>query len=226
MVNPLRHLDVFSPDQFGDRRVDAIGAGATGSRIVLELARLGITNIHVWDYDTVSDVNLANQAFAEEDIGSLKVDALARLVLAHTGIRIITHAEKVDGSQRLGEVVFLLTDTMESRKEIYKKALRMKLRTKLLIETRMGIDTGRVYTINPNTHSQCKVYDTTLYDDNKTEVSACGASVTVGATAAFIAGLATWQFIRWFAIQMGKEDEIETEIIFALRPMQIFTRNF
>ena len=30
MIDPLRHMSVFSPDKWGARRVDVIGAGATG----------------------------------------------------------------------------------------------------------------------------------------------------------------------------------------------------
>ena len=47
-MNPIdttRHVEVFSPDAFGSRRIDIIGAGASGSRIVLALAKLGIENI-------------------------------------------------------------------------------------------------------------------------------------------------------------------------------------
>ncbi|MBI4533898.1 MAG: ThiF family adenylyltransferase, partial [Candidatus Melainabacteria bacterium] len=147
-VDITRHIDVFSRDAFGNRRIDVIGAGATGSRIVLSLAKLGLDNIHVWDFDIVEAHNIANQVYGNADIGQLKVDALHDLVLAQTGLNIHKHAERVDGSQELGEIVFLLTDTMASRKEIWTKGIRYKMRTKLMIETRMGSDQGRVYTVN------------------------------------------------------------------------------
>src|SRR3989344_2512567 len=149
-VDPLRHLSVFKPHAFGARRVDVIGCGATGSRVVLSLAKLGVENIHAWDFDTVEEHNLANQAFGLGDVGLLKVDALASLVQRDVGIAIHTHAEKVDGAQSLGEVVFLLTDTMASRKEIWDRGLKLKLQTRLLVETRTGADAGRIYVLNTN----------------------------------------------------------------------------
>lgn len=225
-VDPLRHLSVFSPHAFGARRVDIIGAGATGSRIVLDLAKLGVENIHVWDFDKVEEHNVANQAFGNGDIGVLKVKALVALVKAATGTKISTHAERVDGSQTLGEIVFLLTDTMISRKEIWAKSLKFKLKTQLLIETRMGVDSGRVYALNPNKPGHIKGWEETLYADDEAEVSACGASVSVGPTAEVIAGLATWQMIRWFAIEQGGEDDLDNEIIFSLRPMTTISRRF
>jgi hypothetical protein len=253
-MNPIdarRHLDVFSNVAFGARRVDVIGAGATGSRIVLSLAKLGLENLHVWDFDTVESHNIANQAFGQSDIGKLKVEALRDLVKQQTGLTITIHNEKVDGSQSLGEVIFLLTDTMASRKEIWNKGIRFKMRTKLMIETRMGPDQGRCYTINPTKPAQVKGWEGTLYGDEVAPVSACGASITVGPTAEYLSGLAVWQFIRWFAIDQskadqgksgqstseqgtaqeekattGKEDKLDHEIIFGLRPLYTMSRNF
>jgi molybdopterin/thiamine biosynthesis adenylyltransferase len=225
-VDITRHVDVFSRDAFGDKRIDVIGAGATGSRIILSLAKLGLENIHVWDFDTVEAHNIANQAYDQEHIGKLKVDAIADVVMKATGLKIHTHNEKVDGSQTLGDVIFLLTDTMSSRKEIWNKGIRYKMRTKLMIETRMGADEGRCYTVNPTKPALVKGWEGTLYDDAKAVVSACGTSITVGPTAEFMSGLAVWQFIRWQSIESGREDTLENEIIFGLRPMFTMSRNF
>lgn len=225
-VDPLRHLTVFSPHAFGAKRVDIIGCGASGSRVALDLAKLGVENIHVWDFDLVEEHNVANQAFGLDHVGSLKVEALAQLVKASTGTEITVHAEKVDGTQSLGEVVFLLTDTMSSRKEIWDRALKFKLKTNLLIETRMGADSGRVYALNPNKLGHIKEYEATLYSDNEAEVSACGTSVSVGPTAEVLSGLAVWQLIRWFSIENGADDVLDNEILFSLRPMMTIGRSF
>lgn len=226
MIDPIRHIDVFSPDAFGKRRVDVIGAGATGSRVALSLAKLGLENIHVWDFDKIEVHNVANQVYGNDDLGKLKVEALRDLIKRQTGTEIQIHAERVDGSQELGAVVFLLTDTMASRKEIFSRALKFKLRTKLVIETRMGADQGRVYAFNPCKRPEVQGWEETLYDDSVAEVSACGTSVSVGPTADFLAGLAVWQLIRWFAVEQGREDELDHELIFTLRPMLIMPRRF
>jgi molybdopterin/thiamine biosynthesis adenylyltransferase len=225
-VDPLRHLSVFSPHAFGDRRVDIIGAGATGSRIAFDLAKLGVENIHVWDDDKVEEHNVANQAYGLEYVGMLKVSALSAMIKADTDTEIHKHNERVDGSQLLGDVVFLVTDTMSSRKEIWEKGLRFKLKTQLLVETRMGADNGRVYALNPNKPGHIKAWEATLYDDAEAEVSACGASVSVGPTAEIIAGLAVWQLIRWSSIEQGGDDVLDNEIIFSTRPMMTISRQF
>lgn len=221
-INALRHQSVFDPDTFGKRRVDVIGAGATGSRIVLQLAKLGVANIHVWDFDKVEAHNIANQLFPMSSIGKLKVDAIKALINEQAGMEPAIHNEAVDGSQKLGEVVFLLTDTMDSRKKIW-NSLKLKLSTKLLIETRMGIDEGRIYAVNPSLSNHIKAYEATLYDSDKVaQKSACGASITVGATADVLAGYAIWQFVRWVS---DKEIQ-ENEIIYTLRPPILLSRMF
>jgi hypothetical protein len=220
-------MSIFSPDQFGHRRVDVIGAGATGSRIAMSLAKLGLTSIHVWDFDTIEAHNVANQLFGNDQLGQKKVAALAELIKRATGTKITIHDEKVDGNQPLGEVVFLLVDSMAGRKEIWSRGLKFKPQTKLLIETRMGADSGRVYTLNPSKMTHIKAYEQTLYADEETEVSACGASISVGPTAEVVSGLAVWQLIRWFSIEQGKDDSLENEIVFSLRPMStIISRSF
>jgi molybdopterin/thiamine biosynthesis adenylyltransferase len=227
VIDPLRHLSVFSPHAFGATRIDVIGAGATGSKVVLELAKLGVENIHVWDFDTVEEHNVANQAFGNGHIGLLKVEALAAMVKELTGTVITVHAERVDGTQELGEVVFLLTDTMSSRKEIFENGIKLKLRTKLLVETRMGSDSGRVYAFNPNRPGEIRAWEKTLCGDEEAEVSACGASVSVGPTASIVAGLAAWQMVRWFAIESGKSDDaLDNEIVLGLRSMFTMARKF
>jgi molybdopterin/thiamine biosynthesis adenylyltransferase len=225
-VDPLRHLSVFPPHAFGARRVDVIGCGATGSRIALSLAKLGVENLHIWDFDTVEGHNLANQVFGLGDVGSLKVEALDRLIQRDSGVRVKPHAEKVDGSQDLGEIVFLLTDTMASRKEIWERGLKLKLRSKLLIETRMGADNGRVYAFNPCKRSHILEWEKTLYSDGEAEVSACGASISVGPTAEIISGLAVWQMVRWFTVEQGGQDDLDNEIIFSLRSLITMNRQF
>ena len=226
-ISPLRHMPIFNPANFGDRQISVIGAGATGSRVALQLAKLGITNIEVHDFDIVEKHNIANQLFTLADIGEHKVVALQKLILAQTGTRIKVNKERVTAKSKLeGEVIYLLTDTMDSRKEIWESGIKMNLSRKLLIETRMGVDNGRVYSVVPFSLPHIRAWEETL-KGKITATSACGTSVTVGPTADVLAGIAVWQFIKWFSISQGKDGvELENEIIYSLRPMSVISRVF
>lgn len=227
-LNTTRHIDILNPDMISDLRIDVIGCGATGSKIALSLAKLGITNIHCWDFDTVESHNIPNQVYTLQDVGKLKVEALQRIIKEATGTTTITaHNEKVDGTQELGDIVFLLTDTMSSRKEIWEAGLKYKMRTSLLIETRMGKDAGMIYTLNPNSIGHIKEWENTLYEDQEAEVSSCGSTISVGPTADIVSGYAVWQFMRWFQIEKKEADDtLENEIIFSLRSTYTMSRQF
>lgn len=227
-INPIRHMDVFNPATFGNKRIDVIGAGATGSRVILEIAKLGVSNLHAWDFDIVEAHNIANQAFWLSHIGKPKVDAIKEVVKASSGLDLSIHPEKVDGATKdLGQIVFLMVDSMKARREIFDGAIENNFATELLIETRMGADEGRVYAFNPQKPEEVRRWKSFLYDDPTPQEQArlalngCGGSTTVGSTAAVIAGLAVWQLIQWNAIQNGTETELVNELVISLRTGEV-----
>jgi len=215
-----RHRDLFNPEKF-PHPIHVVGGGATGSWLTLCLAKLGLTNITTWDFDRVEEHNLPNQFFAMDDIGRNKVDALALGVRHYAGIEIITKNLRVDGNQPLEGIVFMLTDTMHSRKEIYMDAVKLKPSVKLLIETRMGVSEGRIYTINPMDFEQCKRYEATLYSDDEAPVSACGTSQSVVTTAMSIASQAVRQMINWH-----REVPINQELLIDFEYNNIYPQKF
>ncbi len=62
------------------RTVFLAGAGSVGSRIAEELVRAGVGRLRVLDPDTVEAPNLARSTYAADDVGELKVEALARFL--------------------------------------------------------------------------------------------------------------------------------------------------
>ena len=79
-----RHMELFNPSKF-NMPVTIIGAGATGSWLALSLAKLGIEDITVYDFDIVEEHNVPNQAFAISDVGTSKVDAIYKEIERTTG---------------------------------------------------------------------------------------------------------------------------------------------
>jgi len=219
-IDYIRQLEVFDPSTF-KTPIHLIGGGSVGSWVALMLSKLGVADITVWDFDTVEAHNIPNQFFKVDDIGKLKVEGIKDNISEYTGVSINGKNEKVDGSQRLEGIVFLLTDTMKSRKEIFEKAIRYNSKVKLLIETRMGLDGGRVYTINPIMPKEVKAYEETMYSDEESAVSACGASQSVVATAVQIASYAVWQFLAWH-----NKVELENEILISSMYPAVMTRKF
>ena len=57
-----RQINVLDPSEF-KTPIHIIGAGATGSWVAFSLAKMGITNINVYDFDEGGMHNLPNQMF-------------------------------------------------------------------------------------------------------------------------------------------------------------------
>jgi len=216
MIDVSRHRELFNPENF-NIPINIIGAGATGSWLALGLAKLGLSNITVWDFDSIEEHNIANQAYNVGSVGQKKVTALANMIKEATGTSINIHPVKFT-NQRLSGIIFLMVDTMKARKEIWDNCIKMKPAVKLLVEPRMGLDVGRIYNVNPCNLNHIKEYENTYYDDDVAEVSACGNSMTVISTAL---GIASW-CIRQL-INYDNDVDLDNEILIDFKYNNIVT---
>ena len=200
-ITPTRHLPIFNPYNFLNLEIHIIGAGATGSRLWLSLIELGLQNITVYDDDIVEAHNLANQIYLKEDIGEPKVLALQKYYTRKTGLnppdglKFKNYRVDIDADISLKGIVFLLTDTMHSRINIYDHFIKHNEEVLHVIETRMASTHGNIFTFNNHNITEKETWFASLEDDESTETSACGASISVGPTASIIANLAVWQMI-------------------------------
>jgi len=190
----------------------------------MEVAKLGVQVLHLWDFDTVEDHNLANQLFGLQDVGKTKVRALGERILADTGLRAVLHEEAVTAETSLQGVVFLLTDTMRSRKEIWEGAIKLRPWVDLMIETRMGKDEGRIYAVRPTSSDEIAFWEKKLWTDEESSESLCGARTTVGATAALIQAHAVWTMLRWWEwFDRGSDCAPAVETMVFLNPPMVHT---
>jgi hypothetical protein len=195
-----RQKNAFDVEQFNKMGlpIHLIGAGATGSWLALALTKMGINNITLYDFDEVEIHNIPNQAFNIGQCGKNKAEALKELVELNTGIVVKAKNTKVTGVERMQGIVFVLTDSMKSRKDIYEKACKFNPGVKLMIETRMDLKGGRIYTIDPSNLDHIKAYEGTLYTDEEViEPSGCRVSQTIVSSGMGIISLAMWQMINF-----------------------------
>lgn len=190
-----RQINVLNPEEF-KTPIHIIGAGATGSWVAFSLAKMGITNINVYDFDEVGMHNLPNQMFGLRDIDKNKALSIRNIIRMFTGYTIKARNTKLEGGEPLQGVVFVLTDTMKSRKEIYLKSIKNNPNIDLLIETRMDLSGGRIYVIDPKNRTHTKRYEETLYSDEQATISACGISQTVLPSALAITSHAIWKLLN------------------------------
>lgn len=203
-----RHRELIDTEKF-NTPVHIIGCGATGSYVALALGKLGIKNLHVYDFDIVEAHNIANQSYDFLQIGENKTKALFDQIYCATGGEVV-HVHNIRfKDQRVSGYVFLLVDSMEQRKIIWENALKMKTSIELLIEPRLGIDAARIYNVEPCNLNHIKKYeDSYSYGDDTAEVSACGTSMTVVTSVMSLAGWCVRQLISHF-----NKEELDNEIL-------------
>ena len=183
----LRQLDIVPPEKLGFP-ITVIGAGAIGSAVVVTLAKMGCTDITVWDNDRLDDVNIPNQLCKPSMVGSLKVDALAELVEELTEIEIKKISRRYCG-QYLEGVIIIAVDTMTTRLNAWKR-IKLNPKIPLLIDARMGAEFARIYTIHPMNIVETDFYEHNLYNGDEAEHLPCsGRSIIYCPTV--IAGLVT-----------------------------------
>jgi len=221
MIDYWRQLDVFSPEKWGNTAVHIVGCGATGSWVALSIAKMGVQNIHLWDCDIVESHNLPNQCFSLDDVEVSKVEALAQMIEKATGTKPTKHEEFVGATtnrKQFSGVVFLLVDSMSARKEIWERVIKLNPKISLMIETRMGFDSGMIYTINPTDSTDISEWEESLYTDEESTPSPC-TRTTILPTALLLTSLACWSMLNWFI-----NGEKETEIIVGTSPMMMITK--
>lgn len=202
-----RQVNILNPEEF-NTKINIIGAGATGSWVAFSLAKMGLSNLHIYDFDEVGMHNLPNQMFGVRDIDRNKALSIRNIIKLFTGFTVNARNEKVDGSVPLQGIVFVLTDTMKSRKDIYNRAIKNNPSIDLLIETRMDLRGGRIYVVDPKNREQTKMYEQTFYSDDEAEVSACGVSQTVLPSALAITSHAIWKLLNYINGEMVYNETI------------------
>lgn len=133
-----RHSDIVQP-KVG--KITIVGAGGIGSVTTLALAKMGFSDLEVYDFDDVSEVNIGSQMYRIKDIGRKKVEALAEQVEEYSGVKISPKAEKTDGKGLISDILILAVDNITARGEIAKNAIFGHL-----VDGRMGGQTFSVYT--------------------------------------------------------------------------------
>lgn len=172
-----RQLDIIPTEALG-RKITIIGAGAIGSWTALALAKMGLGDICVYDYDDVSIENMNCQFFRNSDIGKPKVEALKSLVKDFTDTDIDVVNAPYDGKQRFRGIVISAVDSMKARKLIW-DSHRGNYGTDFVIDPRMGAEQALMYVMRPTDDKDIATYEKTLYTDAAAVAERCTAKSTI-----------------------------------------------
>lgn len=105
--------------RLGEARVTVVGAGGLGSWIAIGLARMGVSELTLVDFDRFDRTNAPRQFMFANDVGDWKAHALARNVLPHmtSSGKVIGIVGRLQSSQLTSapSVVVMAVDNNQAR---------------------------------------------------------------------------------------------------------------
>jgi molybdopterin/thiamine biosynthesis adenylyltransferase len=198
-----KHYEFFNPHEAPP--IHLVGVGAVGSTLASMIARLGLTEIHLWDFDTVEMKNIANQNFVFADVGELKTKAVKDNIEAiNPACKVHLHGKYT--GQLLAGIVFTTSDSVVVRKNII-KSNRYNPKVLAYIDVRMRLTDGQIYfaTFKENSSIQ-RLLDSLNFTDEEadkaTPKSACGTTLNVRPTVTSLCSIATAQLINYLNTDM------------------------
>ena len=203
-MNIIKHLEYFDPGTVKEP-LHIIGCGAIGSTLAEGLVRTGFEKLHLYDFDTVVEHNLANQMFYHHQIGMPKVEAVDENLYninpgIHTSIQLHPEGYWVDKPHRpLTGHVFLCVDNIDLRRTITEE-LMGNSNVKTVMDFRMALEDAQHYAADwSDMKSRQNLLKTMQFTHEEaaeaTPRSACGTTLSVSPTVRCIVALGIANFI-------------------------------
>ena len=201
-MNITKSYDFFKPETCHDP-IHIIGCGAIGSTLAENLVRYGLSNIVLYDFDSVEAHNVANQMFTEEDIGKPKVQALADMLVrinpqVKNTLRLVPQGYR---AQRLSGYVFLCVDNIDLRREIAER-FQHNPYVKGMFDFRMRLTDAQHYAADWSDPKMVRDFISSMqftHEEAKEEtpVSACNLTLSVCSTVRLIVSVGVSNFINF-----------------------------
>lgn len=211
-MNLAKSYDFFKPDMCRER-IHIIGCGSVGSVVAENLARFGLTKISLYDFDHVESKNIVNQMFTQEDVGKLKVHAVAEYITKinpEIEADLKVYEEGYTG-QRLSGYVFLCVDNIELRKQIAESCVGNAF-VKAMFDFRTRLTDAQHYAADWSVPKMIENFIARMDFSHAeaaaaTPVSACNVTLSVATTIRVIVGFGVSNFIN-FASGKGLKQQI------------------
>ena len=197
--------EYFSPVSVRER-IHIIGCGSIGSTVAENLARCGLINFTLWDFDLVETHNIVNQMFRLQDVGRNKAEALLD-ILSEINPDVRAKAKiKKDGwnGEPLSGYVFLAVDSIDLRRRIVEGLMQNKS-VVAVFDFRTGLEDAQYYAARWSSLRQREsLLGSMNFSDGdvKEETSACGIVLGVCPTVRTVCAIGCANFMN---LVRGKE---------------------
>lgn len=207
MIDTTRHQVLFDPANF-KFNINIIGLGAVGSKLFVELVKLGIApeQFFLHDDDIVESHNIANQLFFDQHIGMSKVEASTSHFPEYDGRWGLVSNQRIEASSTAQTtrvlkqgITFMCVDSMKARKHLFYDHIKNKVGMGQVFEARMGIEYGMVNSFDPSLPHQVANWESSLCEDSDVPeiVTPCGGTISVGFNTSITAAHMVSMFLIW-----------------------------
>jgi molybdopterin/thiamine biosynthesis adenylyltransferase len=199
-MNLSKSFEFFDPSKLSGR-IHIIGCGSVGSTVAELLARFGIDNFVLYDFDIVEPHNIVNQMFTTKHLFRPKTECLSEMLKEiNPDVKIKVEAAGWT-DQPLDGYVFLAVDNIELRKEIAEKN-KYNTYVKAMFDFRTGLTDAQHYAADWADMKSKKAFLDTMqfsHDEAKSteHLSACQVSMCVAPTVRLIANVGVTNFINF-----------------------------
>ncbi len=201
-----RQQDLVPTTQLQSVTATVIGVGAIGRQVALQLAALGIQQLHLIDFDSVELTNVTTQGYRQSELGLAKVLATERAVREiDPTIEVTTVNDRFRPRHVAGDAFFCCVDSISTRAAVWRAVHR---NARFWSDGRMLGEVLRILTVADDVGREH--YPATLFEQSEALVGSCTARSTIY-TANIAAGLMLHQFSRWL-----RGIEVEVDITFSL----------
>ena len=219
-----KSAEFFNPEKCTDR-IHIIGCGSVGSTVAELLARFGLTNVSLYDFDVVEEHNLANQMFTTKNLYKPKLEGVYDRwceINPEAAKTIKLYGDGWDG-QKLNGYVFLCVDNIELRRRIVEEN-RYNMNIKAMFDFRTALVSAQHYAADwDKTEDIEYLLDQMDFTHAEAEknvpVSACKVSLCVMPTVWSVAMAGVVNFINFV-----KDNKLERSMI--LKPFDFETLIF
>lgn len=192
-----RQMNFYAPT--AHHSVLIFGVGSTGTYLAFGLARMGVKEITIVDFDTVENHNLPNQFFSENGlpteestlfkVNALKAtldmfmpDTMKSMKFTAIGKNIKDVFDEVFPSGKTYSAIFMAVDDMNIRKWLWTEFVSKGHRTRWYIDPRTGGEYANIFSIDTRSKPSCTIYEQNLWTNEEVSPLPCTGRAVIDVT--------------------------------------------
>ncbi|MBQ0029800.1 MAG: ThiF family adenylyltransferase [Bacteroidales bacterium] len=206
-----RNKGILEVNVLEEKRVMIVGLGSFGSQIAIELAKAGVGEFSLFDFDRVELHNLARHTATVKDLGRLKTDVIEESIKGKNpyacvkkyAININEHLDLMEDEVAKADIVICATDNNESRFNLSSTLVHQK-KVGLFGRAVTRAEGGDVFRYRPGGPCYCCLIGNQWFGLSEGEVSNVASARRNGQIAAYVSERDADAFV-----QVGLSADIE-----------------